>query len=161
MGPLLPSEGDRPAFAQIYIHDPSDQVRHRQSIYSNLDPVLLSELPALLSTVNTLAGRLQTAAERMAENPDATLQLRISGEAGRGRRQYDAPAVAEVAVINPGAEDDADQPTIRDVVYMTKRGDIRRINETYSIYDPLRFVLILPMAECGWTTDIERLSQMM
>lgn len=44
IGPILPSEDERPAFAQIYIHDPEAQVRYRRSVFEDLDPFVLKSL---------------------------------------------------------------------------------------------------------------------
>lgn len=104
----------------------------------------------MLLDVNPFAATLQSAAERLRHNPSTDLCIRISGNASREGRQYAAPACAEVAVIIPGDQNSEQAAAHRDVMYITKQGDIRHINETHSFYDPLHYVLLFPRGDLGW-----------
>lgn len=159
IGPLLPEGGSAPAFAQIYIHDPLMQLHQRQQIFSDLNHVTLIQLQDMLHEVNPFAQTIQTAAERLRHEPGIDISIRISGESMRHRRQYNAPTCAEVAVIIPHDDQDANSLSTRDVVYITKEGRIKRINETYSSYDPLHYVLLFPRGELGWTVGIRHQSR--
>lgn len=156
MGPLLPATGQRPAFAQIYIYDPKMQIEHRRSIFDHLDRLVLINIQDMLTAVNPFASVIQSAAERLRDQPNIDLQIRISGDAAREGRQYAAPAAAEVAVIVPSDQSVENGRNPRDVVYITKEGRIFHINEMHAYYDPLHYVLMFPRGELGWTIDIRQ-----
>ena len=47
-GSLLPENGEHEAYAQIYIHDPAMQLDMRQRLNENLNPIIMTELQAML-----------------------------------------------------------------------------------------------------------------
>lgn len=148
--PILPAQGQQPAFAQIYIHDPAAQIRDRRSYFEDLDPFVLEGLQQMLLEVNPFAATLQSVFERLRNNPDVDLSIRISGDVSREDHQYAAPSAAEVAVIIPGDLDSEQATAHRDVMYITKEGESHYINETHLFYDPLHYVLLFPRGELGW-----------
>lgn len=137
IGPLLPTDNAPPALPQIYIHDPETQAIHRRQIFGDLDPVILLNIQDMLLEVNPFAATLQTAAGRMRENPNADFAVEIVRDSARGCRQYAAPATAEVAVVIPNGGNQTNGPARRDVVYVSKEGELFRINETHSYYEPV------------------------
>lgn len=158
IGPLLPATSQQaPVFSQIWIYDPEDQVGHRISQFreDSIDPLTVQRLQDMLHTVNPLASQLQSAAERMRIHPGDNFAVRISANASRQQgRQFDAPTCAEVAVILPGEMDSEQAAATRDVIYMTKEGDLKYINELHPLYDPLHYVLLFPRGETGWNTRL-------
>lgn len=154
IGPLLPNANQQaPVFSQIWIYDPEEQLQHRTRQFQEdtIDPITVQTLQDMLQRVNPFAAQLQTAAERMRISPDDDLAIRISGAASAQQgRQFDAPTCAEVAVILPGEMDSEQAAATRDVIYMTKAGELKSINELHSTYDPLHYVLLFPRGELGW-----------
>ena len=47
-GSLLPENGENESYAQIYIHDPAMQLGMRQRLNGNLNPIIMTELQAML-----------------------------------------------------------------------------------------------------------------
>lgn len=83
------------------------------------------------------------------------MNIRISRDAFRREgRQYSAPETAEVAVIIPGDQDTERAIARHDVMYLTKDGEVRHINEIRSFYDPFHYVLLFPHGELGWHPNI-------
>lgn len=110
----------------------------------------------MISNVNPFTNTIQNAAERLRGNPSLYLSIRISGDVVREGRQYNAPACAEVAVIIPDDDENIDTAAMRELLYITKDGELRRINETHAYYDPLHYVLHFPRGELGWTVGIQQ-----
>lgn len=52
IGGLRPSEGQPPAFAQIYIHDPTNELHNRLAYNNYIDPNMLQELQTLMHERN-------------------------------------------------------------------------------------------------------------
>ncbi|KAI8599597.1 hypothetical protein EDD21DRAFT_289285, partial [Dissophora ornata] len=65
-------------------------------------------------------------------------------------RPYDLPSAPEIAIFMP----DAEAAVGRDVVVEGKNGPLRSIDEASSVYDPLRYILLHPRGEEGWTFNV-------
>ncbi|KAG3173925.1 hypothetical protein PC128_g18193 [Phytophthora cactorum] len=116
-----------PKFAQIYIVDPDIQQRatHRRGIFSDLCPVGLGDIEAMMAEHNPLAQQFLTFGER----------LRELGASGVG-----------ATMIEDG---NLDQP--RDIILYAKGHRLFRLYETHATYDPLQYPLLLLYGELGWT----------
>ena len=70
-GSLLPENGEREAYAQIYIHDPAMQLYMRRRLNENLNPIIMTELQAMLHDTHPYIPLYQQAFCIMHENqPD-------------------------------------------------------------------------------------------
>ena len=54
-GSLLPENGENESYAQIYIHDPAVQLDMRNRLNQNLDPIIMSNLQAMLNETHPYA----------------------------------------------------------------------------------------------------------
>jgi len=120
-GPLLPSQGQSPKFAQIYIHDSMDinaQLAHRLGIYcdNTLNEDILKKLMETLSEVNWLVQTYQYAGEVLGQNQQdtVTMQLKVLDSKNRDPRIYNTPVANEVGILIIGlGEEEFDK---RDIV---------------------------------------------
>jgi hypothetical protein len=163
-GPLVASQGKDPKFAQIYIHDPQDldrQIANRLNVFrdNSLDPQVLRELNDILHAVNPYEKLYKTAGEVLSEEHEqpVALRLRILDGAMRDPRTYNTPTADEVGILIVGLGEEEYRP--RDIVFYHRNPNapyrgLQRINELAREYLPLRYVLICPYGESGWTTDI-------
>jgi len=151
IGSLLPPPGKEPAFSQIYIYDsnPMHQARQRMSYYPNslnIDTVLC--LQTMLQRYNPYIEMFLTAHERLLENSNLSLHIKLLELSSYDSRRYNRPTVGELAVIMVGS---GDQPTAgRDIVLKGRHYGLQRIRETHSSYNPLRYPLLFPFGEQGW-----------
>jgi hypothetical protein len=165
-GPMVASQGKEPKFAQIYIHDPDDmdrQLENRMNIFGDgsLDEQVLRTLQDLLHVHNPLVQIYKYAGEVLRDELEkpVTLQLRMLDSANKDPRTYNAPTANEIGILIVGMDEEEYQP--RDIVLHHRslnrennyRG-LKRIDELSSLYLPLRYVLILPHGEFGWSTKI-------
>lgn len=165
-GPMVASQGKAPKFAQIYIHDPHDmdrQLSNRMNVFGDngLDAQILGLLQEILQQHNPLVQIYKQAGEVLLAETDkpVTLQLRMLDTANKDPRTYNAPTVDEIGILIVGMEEEEYQP--RDIVLHHRslnpdnnyRG-LKYIDELSSLYLPLRYVLILPHGEFGWSTNI-------
>ncbi|KAG2823728.1 hypothetical protein PC113_g22143 [Phytophthora cactorum] len=164
LGSLLPytdqitNQPVTPKFAQIYIVDPDMQQRatRRRGIFSDLCPVALGDIEAMMVEHNPLAQQFLTFGERLRdlrERGGDIVDVRFRLHENRSRPgTYNLPTVSEVGatMIEDG---NLDQP--RDIILYAKDHRLLRLYDTHATYDPLQYPLLLPYGELGWTyTDI-------
>ena len=151
MGSLLPPPGKDPVFSQIYIYDfdSMEQVRQRISYHRdflNIDTV--TSLQTMLHRCNPYIEVFLTSRECLNRYAHVSLHLKIMDHPHYDSRQYNRPTANEIAVIMIGT---GDQPTVgRDIVLHGRQYGLKRIYETHSSYNPLRYPLLFPFGEQGW-----------
>ena len=156
-GALLPENGGNESYAQIYIHDPAAQLGMRQRLNQNLDPIIMTNLQAMLHETHPYIPLYKQAFHIMRERPleeqqDVTLRLRA--ERHQDLRRYNLPnANEEVAAIIPG-DGSEERSNHRDIVLHLTGGGLKRISHLHPSYSCLHYVLLFPFGEDGWHTDI-------
>jgi hypothetical protein len=151
IGSLLPSPGTQPAFSQIYIYDsdPIQQAQQRMSYHHGLlDANVVLSLQAMLHQYNPYIQTFLTARERLAQNPNIALRIKLVDLPHYDSRRYNRPTANEIAVIMVGT---GNEPTAgRDLILQARSNRLQRIRETHSSYNPLRYPLLFPFGEQGW-----------
>lgn len=160
MGALLPQEGVRPSYAQLYINDPHAALQARNTRNQNLNPMIMTELQAMFNDTHPYVPLYKQAYQVMMEKPpneQANVQARIILQASDDPRRYNLPAVDEVAAIIPGSGDE-DIDEHREIILRLKApaqgGSLKRISHLHPMYSPLHYVLMFPHGEQGWHTNI-------
>ena len=116
MGSLLPPPGERPRFAQVYMFDSiQEQLQFRHETHPNLDLDVLQLLSMVLREVNPYVQFWSNAAERIAENAQLTIRLKMLNPTVCDPRRYNRPTVDEVAAIIVQPEND-EEPLARDII---------------------------------------------
>ena len=154
---LLPENGEPESFAQIYIHDPAIQLDMRQRANANLNPIIMTNLQAMLHETHPYVLLYKQAFHIMRERPLAEQQdvsVWLRAERHQDLRHYNLPnANEEVAAIIPG--DGSEERSIhRDIVVHLSGGGFRRISHLHPSYSSLHYVLLFPYGEDGWHMDI-------
>ena len=170
LGPLEAREGETPAFAQIYIHDPkcdhpeaeaATRLGHVRLPASTSAAMqlrlrrLLEELQVLLREVNPWVQDFILASE-VPEDAVQQMRLVISATArptDQHRRRYNLPeGFQEVSVLV------GEEPGHQDIVLRRRPGGdgpyLQVINETHRAFEPLHFVLLFPFGTAGWHTNL-------
>lgn len=153
LGALRARGGQPPKFAQIYIHDPEEQIAHRRGIFPDLDEGRLRDLQAILEETNLLCRQYKNIREREAEQGGPIQELRIVLEAareanGRRMRQYDLPSANEVALLLPGNDVET---APRDIIIQGQDGRLMNVFDTHPKFDSMQYALLQPRSEDGWT----------
>ena len=155
IGSLLPSPGRQPAFSQIYMYnsDPMEQAQYRISHHHDLlDVNIVLLLQAMLHQYNPYIKTFLTARERLNQNANISLRLKMVDLPHYDSRRYNRPTVNEIAVIMVGSGEEA---TVgRDIVLQARSNRLQRIRETHSSYNPLRYLLLFPFGEQGWHVNM-------
>ncbi|RHY51534.1 hypothetical protein DYB38_005830 [Aphanomyces astaci] len=80
------------------------------------------------------------------------VQVRIRPRKGPLGRNYNVPSVAEVAFCYQFESSTAG----RDIVIMPRCGQLQRVSEVSSMYDPLQYPILFPLGESGWEMDMSQ-----
>jgi hypothetical protein len=110
IGPLLPSNGDKPAFAQLYVYDAdaTQQVLQRMSNHASLlSGNLVRQIQDTLYQSNPFSKIFRTASERLQTDlPGHSLVLLTVDSQTLDHRRYNHPSAHELAILSIGSEDD-------------------------------------------------------
>ena len=82
-GALLPLPNHAPVFAQIYIHDPQQQLAQRQQNNPNLNPTIMTVIQGVLDTSHPYVELYKQAFQIMREKPPEehdTVAIRLQAE---------------------------------------------------------------------------------
>ncbi|CAH9095699.1 unnamed protein product, partial [Cuscuta europaea] len=123
IGSLLPKDGQRPKFLQMYLSDPAEEIAHRINAVRNEDDTslqssLVQDLKEMLDTYNVHAKSFRMARDRFNESNSTTLKMKLIGKRHSEGRTYNMPSVNEVAALIEGDFDVNKKE--RDVILQTK-----------------------------------------
>jgi hypothetical protein len=118
-----------------------------------LNEQILCRLTNMLDDINPYFHVFQTARERLRDTDSIALHLKTVEVSHLDSRRYNRPTAAEVAVIMPGTgEESVDR---REIVLHSRAGPLKRISELHSAYLPLRYPLLHPHGEQGWSLSLK------
>jgi len=125
------------------------QAQQRMSYHHGLlDVNIVLSLQAMLHQYNPYIDVFLTAHERLAQNANVSLHIKLVDLPHYDSRRYNRPTANEIAVLMVGT---GDEPTAgRDLVLQARSNRLQRIKETHSSYNPLRYPLLFPFGEQGW-----------
>ncbi|MCH79500.1 ATP-dependent DNA helicase PIF1 [Trifolium medium] len=160
IGSLIPDEGQRPKFAQLYIYDTENEVDNRLSHFSEhsgsnrLDPSLVEDLLKVMDEHNILVKSFRMVRDFYRGNQNVHVKLRLF----RGRtfdpRTYNVPGIDEVAALIVGDLDSSENG--RDIIVRERDGYLQKIHETHAKYIPLQYPLLFPFGEDQYDETLRR-----
>ncbi|GAU39042.1 hypothetical protein TSUD_59980 [Trifolium subterraneum] len=160
IGSLIPNEGDRPKFAQLYIYDTQNEISNRLSHFSNqsaenqLDASLVGDLLKVMDDHNKLVESFRMVRDYNQEHGNVPVKLRLFRNRSCDPRIYNVPEISEVAALIVGDFDSSEVG--RDIVIREKGGYLQRIHETHPKYIPLQYPLLFPYGEDQYNENIRR-----
>ncbi|XP_058732948.1 uncharacterized protein LOC131604533 [Vicia villosa] len=154
IGSLLPPQGQKPKFAQLYIYDTENEVENRMHGLrnkENIDENVVNQLSNMLYEFNPHAKSFQMAKQWLNSGETQNLKLRLISSRSTDGRVYNQPTVSEVAALVVG---DIDTAEMRDIIMQTRGGGLQRINELHAAYMAYQYPLIFPYGEDGYRPDV-------
>ncbi|CAN0898456.1 ATP-dependent DNA helicase PIF1 [Linum grandiflorum] len=156
MGSLLPPEGQRPRYNQLYVHYPTSEVSDRLSNIASgprtLNAGLITELQAMLDHYNVLTQSFRRVRDALQEPSNQNLRLRITGARVERDRMYELPTGTELAGLIPG--DFAPDRDDRDIIVNNRSTGLCRITSLNPLFDSLHFPLLFPHGNDGYHNRI-------
>ena len=156
-GALLPSDGEAPKFAQLYIYDPSLETSQRfenmvvPTSLSNSQKALLKdllqEIQTMIHEVNPFVRDFKQIIE-MPENEVAEGKIVITAKTpvNEHARRYNAPTnLQEVSILM--------EPGKHDLVLQKRGGGLQTISDLNPKGMPMHFTLLFPFGTHGWDPE--------
>ncbi|OMO74609.1 DNA helicase PIF1, ATP-dependent [Corchorus olitorius] len=158
IGPLLPGQGKRPQFAQLYIYDCGNEVSNR--VYSvtghrtsdSVNELIVEGLLMMLDSVNEVTKLFRSAKERIDSDESKSVHIRLINSRGSNPRTYSLPTSTQVGGLIVGDIGRADGD--RDVVVEHKDGGLQHFSTVHPLYMALQYPLLFPYGEDGFTPHI-------
>ncbi|CAN1188487.1 hypothetical protein LINPERPRIM_LOCUS35423 [Linum perenne] len=135
MGSLLPPNGQRPRYSQLYVHDPN------------------SELQDMLDQYNALTKTFRQVRSSLEHPQNKDLRLRITGQRTPNGKQYELPSGVELAGLIPG--DFEPNHEDRDIIVNNRNSGLQRITSLHPLFDSLHFPLLFPYGNDGFHNCIK------
>ena len=157
IGTLLPEEGSKPRWAQLYIYDTEHEVANRISASRSeesktpVDPKIVAELQKMLDEHNILAKTFRMARDRFKEEEYHEFTLKLIGKRER-KGTHSLPSAPEVAALV--VRDPTEHSEGRDIVVEYKDMVPQRISEIHPKLMSLQYPLLFPYSEDGFTIEI-------
>ena len=147
LGSLLPHHGDRPVYAQLYIYDPREALKHRMERNATLDPIIMECLQTLILTHHRWARIFKHALEVFEESECENVSIQLTANQNRDRRRWNLPTADEVAVVIPG--DGTQSYGHREIVVHLRDGPLRKIGDGSPMYECLQYPFLFIHGEDG------------
>ena len=163
-GSLRPLANTAPAFALLYLYDPTYATQERHSAHPSLDSNILLQLTNVFHKVNPYMQIYKIARERLEESVQSghevriilNPQLRRIIDTGADRRRENLPTSNEIALIIP---DEYGKAGFRDIVLAKRTAGVDNnfssINPNHASYMALHYGLLFPCGDMGWHWGLE------
>ncbi|XP_019195820.1 PREDICTED: uncharacterized protein LOC109189662 [Ipomoea nil] len=108
IGSLLPVDGMKPHFAQLYIYDTNNEMDNRVNFVrqdgkrNDIHVEIVNVIQSVLDEHNVLVKTFRMARDELQKNPLAEVKIKLLGKRSRDTRTYNLPQVSEVAALIVG-----------------------------------------------------------
>lgn len=158
IGTLLPEDGDKPRWVQLYIYDTENEVQNRihasrsNDKSTSIDPHIVEGLKNMLDRNNVLAQTFRMARERFKEDDYHNLTLRLIHKRTRNGRQNNMPSASDVAALI--VNDTSEEIKGRDIIVEYKDMQPKRISGNHPKFMAMQYPLLFPYGEDGYREQI-------
>ncbi|KAI9128206.1 hypothetical protein K1719_001199 [Acacia pycnantha] len=159
IGSLLPPEGSRPVYSQLYIFDTENEVCNRISAVSKfqqqstIDAIIVDQIKQQLDEVNPFVQQYHVVSTLLNHPSPPTLKMCLISTRQNDGRTYNMSNASEVAALIVGDIDITFN--VRDIIVEKHSGIPQRINELHASYLPLQYPILFPFGEDGYRDDIK------
>ncbi|XP_074298622.1 uncharacterized protein LOC141629539 [Silene latifolia] len=158
IGSLLPVEGGPPAYSQLYVYDTASELLLRERTVGKeegspkLDQGVMLQLKDMLDEVNPLTQVFRMAQDRIREDNDVQLSIRLLGSRNKKDKVYNNPTASEIAALIVSPEGSSTKG--RDIVIDHRSTGLQTISELHPSYMALQYPLLFPYGEDNYHLDI-------
>nr|AAT73668.1 hypothetical protein [Oryza sativa Japonica Group] len=158
IGSLLPPQGHRPEYAQLYIFDTEHEISNRINVASSsrvtfhANEQIVASLIEMLNTNNPIVQLFRTAHERISLDASDQFCIRLFGKLDANGDIYSAPVASEVVGLIVGDVGSADVG--RDIIIQDRASRLQRINENHCKFMAMQYPLLFPYGEDGYHENL-------
>lgn len=159
MGSLVPHDGERPKFAQLYVVDTAREVENRLQAMNTaefddrIDRTVVEDLKEMFDAENKLVQFYKRARDAFQANPEAGFHLKLVAPSKGDSQQYAPGEFPEVVGLIVG--DEHELANIFEIVVQYKSGLLQKIDMLHSSYMPLQFPLFYPFGKDSYTNELK------
>ncbi|OMO54816.1 hypothetical protein COLO4_36339 [Corchorus olitorius] len=159
IGHLLPADGHKPRFAQLYIYDCANEVSNRVYYVSgagstnNVNRLIVEGLINMLDSCNEVVQLFRTAMERIDSEPTKAVRIRLIRSRGDKPRTYLVPTSSQIGglIVDDFGQSNGDL----DVIVEHRDGRFKSIGTVHLLYMSLQYPILFPYGGDGFTPDIK------
>ena len=158
IGSLIPKEGRRPEYAQLYIFDTENEIRNRMNVgtYANRsfcpNEDIVAGLIDMFNTHNPIVHLFRTARDRLAENGDDRYIIRLFGDPDKHGDIFSAPVASEVVGLVVGDVGISDVG--HDLIVQDQAGHLQKVEEKHCKFMSMQYPILFPYGEDGYHENI-------
>ncbi|OMO54516.1 DNA helicase PIF1, ATP-dependent [Corchorus olitorius] len=159
IGPLLPSDGQQPQFAQLYIYDCANEATNRVSAVTGritadeINQSIVEGLIAMFDSCNAVVKLFRTTKERIDADGSKAVRIRLIRSRGSDLRTYSLPTSTQIGGLIVGDYGRAQGD--RDVIVHHKNHRLEHISTVHPLYMSLQYPILFPYGEDGFTPHIK------
>ncbi|CAN1186335.1 ATP-dependent DNA helicase PIF1 [Linum perenne] len=156
LGSLIPPEGKPPKYAQMFVFDTENEIKHRlnscPSNVNDLSEQIIKELRDMFDEHNVLVKVFRYARDRLNAADVENVKLKLQANRISDRREYDLPTMDELAIlIVDETGDDTYQP---DIIVQHLSNEMERVSFSHPSLMALQYPILFPHGEDGWHSSI-------
>lgn len=160
IGSMLPSVGETPQFAQLYVYDTEHELQNRLNVFdatseqgASPDPSIVDALIKMLDHCNPLVKKFRASRQRVFSSGENNISIRIIGSESTSGDQYIPPIAWEPAAL---IVRDLNTEAYRfDIVVHTLSGPSRQISPLHPALMSLEYPLLFPYGDKGFYVGLK------
>jgi hypothetical protein len=158
IGSLLPNQGARPEYAQLYLFDTDHEISNRINVVSSLsspfnaDEIVVKSLIEMLDSHNPIVMLFRTTRERLFDTTDDCYSIRIFGDIDAHADVFSFPLAYEVVGLVIGDLRETDVG--RDIVTEDRASLLQQIDECHRKFMSMQYPLLFPYREDDFHDNI-------
>ncbi|XP_072064478.1 uncharacterized protein [Arachis hypogaea] len=164
LGSLVPLDGRKAKFAQLYIHDTPNEISNILGMFNNddgsspLEEEVVRDLIRMFDEHNVLVQSFRMARDKHQEDGIRDFKLRLISKKVTDGRQYNLPSSSEVATLLVDQYTNEEE-CHRDIVIEHKKTGLQRITEIHPSFMALQYPLLFSYGEDGFRTGISHFNR--
>ncbi|CAN1836176.1 hypothetical protein LINPERHAP1_LOCUS34668, partial [Linum perenne] len=156
LGSLVPLEGRPPKFAQMFIFDTENEIKHRMnsfpSNFNDLSEQIIKELKDMFDEHNVLVKVFRYARDRLNADGVENVKIKLTANRSFDRREYDLPTTDELAIL---IVDETGEDTYHpDIVVQHISNEMERVSFFHLNLMTLQYPILFPHDEDEWHSNI-------
>lgn len=158
IGSLIPPVGKRPEYAQLYIHDTSNELQNRLNIFSREcgegpDPQIVDALIDMLNQNNPLVRQFRMARDKLLTPPAPDISIKIAGTIDNHGDRYSLPTTSELAGLLIDCL--STKVSAFDVIVKARTPQVKHVSHIHPALMALQYPLLFPYGDIGFHIGIK------
>ena len=160
IGSLIPEEGSKPQYAQLYIYDTANELQNRLRIHSSehggdstLNARIVESLISMFDQCNPLVKQFRMARDRLLSPTTPDVRIKLFGSSDTSADRYCLPAANELAALLVGDMSSSTQPF--DIILELQQGGFKRVPPVHPALMALQYPILFPYGDKGYQLGIK------